>query len=177
MRGTNPIHALAISACLGIGLAGNAFAYVHAPVFSPQPLIPGQDVSMSLRYGDCDIFGEYPVDPTAFPRLTRVGSTIRYELFGVHHQPGTLSCVTPDSTATFNLGSFPEGTYSFELVRASPLPDGFEYETVSTTQIVVGNGIAEAVPLPVDNVMALAALILALGIFATVSVRRSADLE
>ena len=126
-------------------------AYVNPPTFSPTPLVAGEPITMTLSYGDCDIFAEHPLDPTAFPDISLDGKVIRVVLFGFHY-PDPIACGAPDFTRNIQIGAYPSGTYTVQLVRAHDSDNGFVYADVLQSSIVVGGGGGfSATPLPTNG--------------------------
>lgn len=140
---------------------GTASAFIDPPVLIPANPLAGQTISISIRHGDCDGFHAVP------PQITRVGNAIRM-LLATSHYDDPLFCNSPVSTAIFEVGSFPPGSYVLHVERfydtAVPEP---VYETLAVLEFEVGSGAPAA--LPASGL--IGSLLLIAGILAAVAFR------
>ena len=163
MHKPNRAFARIASVLFALCFSSMANAYVNPPIFTPEQPAAGELVSMAVTFGDCDIYGEYPLDPTAFPRVERNGNTIRVTLYGYQYDDLIL-CTMPETTRVIQLGAYEAGTYTVQLVRTHETEVGFVYSDILQSVIAVGAGVSEATPLPAVGSMAIIVLIVILGV-------------
>lgn len=90
-----------------------ASAFVDAPVLVPAHPVAGQTVSVSIRIGVCDALVEAP----GYPKITRVGNSIRVLLASVHAASADWCIFYPIATAVVPVGEFPHGNYTLHVDR------------------------------------------------------------
>ena len=150
-----------VVAALAVLAGGSANAYVNVPTLSPQPLEANEPIQIRIESGMEHAIFEAPGDTMIFPRVTRVGQSIRVEVLGVDYTNTSPFVPMPATTWTYTIGSFPAGAYSVSLVMASPIPDGFQYTTLHTVPAII-RGQGEPTMLPSGGWQS--ALILSLGL-------------
>jgi len=81
-------------------------------IFPAEPMA-GQAVSVQLQAQGCDAVVQEP----GYPRFRIDGSTIRLLVQTIHAVDPAACIYDPPARATFDLGSYPEGTYTLQVER------------------------------------------------------------
>ena len=144
-------------ALLALSMTGKLHAYVNPPVLVPATPAAGESVSVRIVVGGCDQLIEFP----GYPILVHNGNNIHLTVFSYNNEnqfPGT--CGHPEGTASYAIGSYPQGNYTVTVDRVYPtFALGNITETLAVLPLVVAGGNPPAVPLPVLGSGSMIALI------------------
>lgn len=143
--------------------SASATAFIDSPVLVPSNPIAGDVVSVSIRSGVCDGFVAGP------PSITQAGNSIHMLLETIHYDD-PLFCFVSPFTSTFEVGTFPAGTYTLEVERFydTAVPDPV-YEVLANFAFTVG---AAAPTTALPSLGIVGGLVLVVGVLVLVVVKR-----
>lgn len=150
-------------AVLFLIIATTAQATVGPMVFLPAAPNSNNSFNVSVATGPCEVFIRGGITETQV-----TGSVIKITSLGISNSNIVL-CFFPISTASFNVGPVPAGTYTVELyLRHSNLPT--LVELVQTGSVNVTQGEVVLTPVPINSlsgILFLSILIICTGIINT----------
>lgn len=142
--------------CLAMLWSINASAFIDPPVFSPQPILANQPITVSIRRGDCDLFPfvGHPVDVVQVPP-----NRIQLYVSGSHQTNPILCSPTIVGTVQFTLPPLSAGEYQFELYVRVPSNPVFPIHNgpVASFTVVESVGLT---PVPGLNLWGMAGLLI-----------------
>jgi hypothetical protein len=106
-----PSTVLVLFLCLFASSQGQAS--MSAPQIFPAEPMAGQTVSLQLQAQGCDAVVQEP----GYPRFRFDGTTIRLLVQTIHAVDPAACIYDPPARATFDLGSYPAGTYTLQVER------------------------------------------------------------
>jgi hypothetical protein len=142
----------------GLLASTDALAFIDQPVFTPNPVIAGQEFFVSMRHGHCDFFPsiEFPIDIEMVPPN-------RVQLFvSGYHLTNPILCNAPISSPLISMRPLAAGVYNFELYIRNR---GSQFMPIYAGPTAILNVVARpdlAVAVPSMGYLAMFALMLSL---------------
>lgn len=116
LRQSSPLRPYGVWARFLIALAlllawlGPASAYVEPPFVTNPPAVEGQEFTVDVRWGRCDLIQSFdPLDREVSVSGSTVAVTVRHAL------ATGAGCIFPDGGSRLRLGPFPAGTYRIDI--------------------------------------------------------------
>lgn len=147
-----------------VATAHLAYAFVDPPTLDPPHPLAGQETSVDIYAGVCDMFTSDP------PVITRTGNNIRMVLQAISAPPSSDYCFYPILTYEFSLGSLESGDYSLQVDREYMSFTGpIVTQTLGVLSFTISN---PQVSVPVLGRTGIVGLVLVLLLAAAVALRR-----
>jgi hypothetical protein len=150
--------------------AQSAQAFFDPPWITPTHPAAGENMSVHVRGGVCDIF----LGRDGYPKITRDGNAIRIAIFGAHYERGDELCVFPQVwTATRPIGAFLPGDYTLtvDMVYEDQFTGRPEIRNIGVVPFSV-SAAPEPVSVPMGSPLGMALLLATLLAAALLALKR-----